>query len=267
MKGIHGLILAIGLGIAGALLNFAYLTKRSSDVKIVSFTGVKEDKTIGRGEPLTEENLEQVDIPKRWVGKLEDYAILWSARQTVLGRRVWRALEGGSLLLRSDLKTPPQELVFGVNMPPGVEERAIGVPIDTRKFVMSLVQPGDMVSFIVSATRAGSPTLADDPAKAATADKADPKGTPAVAAGRPQPRDTVDKCGPFKVLSIGNRLGSYDVMAAAKIPQTQENVMTILVRYEGGKMDPEAARLMRILQQTNSQPLAYELHPRTQKQE
>jgi hypothetical protein len=234
---------------------------------MVSFAGVKEDKMIGRGEALTEENLEQVDIPKRWVGKLEDYAVLWSARQTVLGRRVWRALDGGSLLLRSDLKTPPQELVFGVNLAPGVEERAVGVPVDTRKFVMSLVQPGDQVSFILSAGRPEAPTLADDPAKAAAAGKPDPKGGPVVIATRPQPRDTVEKCGPFKVLSIGNRLGSYDVMMAAKIPQTQEGVMTILVRYEQDKPEAQYAKLLRYLQQTNSQPLAYELHPRTAKQE
>jgi len=73
--------------------------------------------------------------------------------------------------------------------------------------------------------------------------------------------------GPFKVLSIGNRLGSADVMQAARIPQMQENVMTIRVRIENGKMEPEAARLMRFLEQTNSRPLAYVLHPRTEKQE
>jgi hypothetical protein len=133
---------------------------------------------------------------------------------------------------------------------------------------MSLVQPGDLVSFIVSAGWPGSPTLADDPPKAAAAGKPDPKGGPGVIAARPQPRDGVEKCGPFKVLSIGNRLGSYDVMMAAKIPQSQENVMTILVRYyEGDKMDPEAAKLIRILQQTGAQPLAYELHSRTEKKE
>jgi hypothetical protein len=267
MKGIHGLILAIVLGIAGALFNFAYLANRSRDVEKVAFIGVKEDKIVGRGEPLIEESLEPVEIPRRWMGKLEDYAVLWSARQTVLGRRVWRALEGGSLVLRADLKTPPRELVFGVNLPQSIEERAVGVPIDTRKFVPSLVQPGDLVSFIVSATRGESPTPADDPAKAAAPGKADPKGTPAVAASRPQSRDTVDVCGPFKVLSIGNRLGSYDVMLAARISQTQENVMIILVKIENGKMEPEAARLMRIIEGANSKPLGYLLHPRNQKQE
>ena len=48
MKGIHGLILAIGLGIAGALFNFAYLANRSRDVEKVvdaEYTEVKDKKT------------------------------------------------------------------------------------------------------------------------------------------------------------------------------------------------------------------------------
>jgi len=267
MKGIHGLILAIGLGIAGALFNFAYLASRSRDVEKVAFIGVKEDKIIGRGEPLSEDNLEPVEIPRRWVGKLDEYAVLWSARQTVLGRGVSRPLEGGSLLLRADLKTPPRELSFGANLAPGMQEVAYWVPIDTRRLVPSLIHPGDMVSFIVSASRGDSPTLAAEARRADPPGKADPKAAPAAAPARPPSRDVVDLCGPFKVLSIGNRLGTQDVMQAAKIAQTQENVMTIAVKIENGQMEPEAARLVRVIEQTGSKPLGYILHSRSQKQE
>ncbi len=268
MKGIHGLILAIGLGIAGALFNFAYLAQRSKDVEKVSFIGVKADKAVGLGELLTEDAVEPVDIPRRSVGRLEDYAVLWSARQTVFNRGVARPLEGGSLLLRSDLKTPPRELEFGRNLAPGVEERAIGVPIDTRKFVPSLIQPGDQVSFIVSASRPGSPTLAAPKAeKAAPAGKSDSKLAPIAPAGPAPAGDGVELCGPFTILAIGNRLGSFNVMQAAKVAQAQENVMTISVKIENGQMDPKAARLLRILEQTGSKPLAYLLHPRSEKPE
>lgn len=266
MKGIHGLILAIGLGTAGALFNFAYLASRSRDVEKIAFIGVKEDKVVGRSEPLTEENIEPVEIPRRWVGKLEEYAILYSARPTVLGRRPWRPLEGGSLLLRSDLKTPPQELSFGTNLPPGAEERAYFVPIDTRRLIPSLVQPGDLVDFIISASPLGSPTLAAAP-KPVPAGKGEPKGEPAVAAARPAPRDSVDLCGPFRILSIGNRLGSRAVMAAAKVQQAQENVLTIALKIENGKVEPEGARLMRVLEQSGSKPLGYLLRPRSEKGE
>ena len=262
MRGIHGLILAMGLGIAGAIFNFAYLANRSRDVEKIAFVGIKADKVVGRGEPLVEENLEPVEIPRRWVGNLGNFAVKWEARATVTGRRVWRTLEGGSLLLLADLKNPPQELVFGQNLPQGTEERAWGVPIDTRRFVASLVQPGDMVDFLVTGSRAEFPTLAlpgkgpAEPAKVASA----------AAAPHGQPGDGVEIIGPFKVLSIGNRLGNADVMQAAKIQQFQENVMMIAVRYENGKLQPNAARLLRIIDQTNSRPLIYQLHSRTQKQ-
>jgi hypothetical protein len=265
MKGIYGLIVAIGLGIAGALFNFAYLVRGSQDVEKIAFIGVKEDKIIGRGEPLSEDNLEPLEIPKRWVGKLDVYAVLWSARQTVLGRGVSRPLEGGSLLLRSDLKTPPRELNFGTNLPQGVEERAYFVPIDTRRLITPLVQPGDQVEFIVSVLPDGPPTLAEAP-KADPPGKADPKGGRAVAA-RPPSRDVVDLCGPFRVLSIGNRLGSHDVMQAAKIAPTQENVMTIALKIENGKVEPEGARLMRVIEQTGSKPFGYLLRARVEKKE
>jgi hypothetical protein len=44
------------------------------------------------------------------------------------------------------------------------------------------------------------------------------------------PSTTVEDIGPFKVLSVGNRLGDAAVMRAAKIPQTQENIINILVQ-------------------------------------
>jgi hypothetical protein len=262
MRGIHGLILAIGLGIAGAIFNYAYLAKRSEHLAKVAFVGIKQDKIVGRGEPLTEDAIEPVEIPALWVGNLANFAVKWEARATVTGRRVWRTLEGGSLLLLADLKTPPQELAFGQNLPTGTDEVAWGVPIDTRRFVVPLLQPGDMVDFLVSGSRAEFPTLAQ-PGKG----PAEPgKVAPAAAPSPGQPADGVEIIGPFRVLSIGNRLGSSEVMQAARIQQAQENVLTIAVRYENGKPQPAAVRLFRIIEQANSRPLICQLHSRTQKQ-
>lgn len=277
MKGIHGLLLAIGLGIAGALFNFAYLAKRSRDVDLVGFVGIKKDKVVGQGDVLTEDKVEKVEIPRRWVGNLIQYAVPWESRSTAIGFRVWRPLEGGTLLLQSDWKSPPQELVFGQDLPEGAAEGAIGVPIDSRRFVPSLVQPGDLVSFILPAMR--EPSLADDlPAKAAPsktnpASKANPAGPsdakpqPAPQVRKPNPAYAVEIVGPFKVLSVGNRLGSPQVMMAARVPQMLENVMTISIRLENGKPEPKAARLLSVLDQSNFKPLAYMLHPRTTRRE
>ena len=176
------------------------------------------------------------------------------------------------------METPPAQLSFGQNVKAGVEERAMGVPIDTRRVVPSLVEPGDMVTFIVPGSGLETPTPAsgdDEPGKADGGSpspsvkpepgKAEPaktsplKPTPAWSASRP-PSGTPDLIGPFKVLSMGNRLGSTEVMRANRIPQSQENVMLILVHVEKDKnnkwrLEPEAEKLERILEESNNRPL------------
>jgi len=57
------------------------------------------------------------------------------------------------------------------------------------------------------------------------------------------------------------------VMRAARITPTQENVMTIALKIENGKVEPEGSRLMRVIEQTGSKPLGYLLHARTEKRE
>lgn len=268
MKGIQGLIIAIGLGIVGAIFNFAYLGSKARELETVDFIGIKSDVTVARGERLSEAHLDRVAIPHNAVHNLKDYAYLYSDRNTVVGQAVWRVLEGGSILLRNDLKTPPQELTFGQDVKPGVEELALGVPIDSRKLVPSLIVPGDTVSFVVS--QIGGPTLAPTPAPAPGSSPSasdSERLTPTAAAPnlRPGISGNVELIGPFKILSLGNRLGSPDVMRASRTPQVQENVMMILVRKEGGQLEPEAVKLLKLLDETNSRPLGYLLHPRTQK--
>ena len=51
MKGIQGLIIAIGLGIAGALFNFAYLYSRAQKDEAEDFIGIDPKVTVARGEP------------------------------------------------------------------------------------------------------------------------------------------------------------------------------------------------------------------------
>lgn len=263
MKGIRGLLLAIGFAIAGALVNFVYLAQKSRDVERVAFIGIKPEVEIHPAEMLLDEHLTKVEIPASAVGNLKDFAYLYESRQTVVGERVPRAIPGGSLLLRHDLTTPPRGgLVLGEDARPGVEERAMGVPIDSRKIVPSLVNPGDLVSFLAPSGPAG-PTLAVEPAKVEPGTPA-PAVAPRATAGRSGSPGGVEMIGPFRILSIGNRLGSAEVMKASKapLPQLQENVMMILVRVENGALEPEAVRLVKLLDESDSRPLAYLLHPR-----
>ena len=260
MKGMQGLILAIGLGIAGAMFNWAYLNSRAPDVATEAFVGIRSDVTVERGERLLEEHLEPVLVPRQAVGNLDQFAVLYADRKTVVGMNVWRTLPGGSLLLRDDLKTPPQDLNFGETVRQGVEERAVGIPVDTRTFVPALVNPGDFVSFVTSNARIGVPTPASAESEELNSRELSPTPDP-VALPRTAD-DGLEIIGPFKVLSLGNRLGSAEVMRAARLPQVQENVMTILVRVENGKLEAPAAKLLKMIEATGFRPVAIMLHPR-----
>jgi Flp pilus assembly protein CpaB len=241
MKAIHGLVIAVGLGIAAAFFNFAYLNFKSTKAEKEYFIGVKPNVTINRGDRLSEENLAPIGIPKGSVGNLDKFAIRYDDLETVKGMNVWRTLNDSALLLRDDLRTPPQEL----DLKEG--ERAMWIPIDSRAFVPSLVEPGDLVDFIVSTSLIAQPTPA--------VPESDPQGASPVPVPGPTPmgstRGKTEIIGPFKVLALGNRLGSSDVMKAARIPQTQENVMAISAKEVNGKLEEQAQKLWNILQSTN----------------
>ena len=128
MKGIHGLIVAVVLGLAGAAANFYYLNTEAQKKDMVAFIGIKKGVILGRGDRLTEDNLVKVEIPANHVGNLKDYACLWEERIGVKDRPVWRTLdssntEGGSLLLRSDLTDAAQGTGIGQGRTGGIHRR------------------------------------------------------------------------------------------------------------------------------------------------
>ncbi|MGA2032692.1 MAG: hypothetical protein ABSG68_10570 [Thermoguttaceae bacterium] len=239
MKGMQGLAIAVALGICGAVLNLAYLASRARDVENVSFIAVKADASIARGETLSLDKLEAVHIPQRHVGNLTDIAILYKDLPTVENQNVCRAIAGGALLLRGDLKTPVPELELGPN------EKAMSIPMDTSKFVPALIVPGeDEVSFVLSGPRVLLPIRAAAPgASPAPAPTPDPSTSEDPGAAAP-----IELVGPFKILALGNRLGNPEVFRAAKIPQVQENVMTIAVKVDhDGQLEPQAQKVWRMV--------------------
>ena len=196
MKGVQGVIVAMGLGTVGALLNWAYLAGRSSQDAIVSFVGIKEGQAVNRGEALRDEHLVELQIPERWVGNLRDFAVLWAAKETVIGRPVWRTLSGQCLLLSDDLKTPPEQLKLDEG------EEIMWIPVESRAFVPALISPGDRVMFLVPRLTPALPgNTAGSPAAHSSAAK------PGDDASQAEP-GTTREMGPFQVRTLGNRLGS-----------------------------------------------------------
>jgi hypothetical protein len=262
MSGIKGLILAVGLAIAGAISNYAYLASRSQDLETVRFIGIKPEVTVNRGDRLQEDQLQEVSIARANAGNLVKFAEPYESLRSVVGCPVYRTLEGGSLLLRTDTKTPPAELIFGDQTQPGVEEVAMGVPIDSARIVPSLIKPGDLVSFIAVKGISREPTPAPAAVAASGAAALVPTAaeSEAFASGR-----QIERIGPFRVLSLGTRLGSSDVARAARQNTVQENVMMVGVRIENGRFEAKALRLLELMEQSGSRPLGYVLHAPPQK--
>ncbi len=246
MKSVSGLIIAIGLGLAGAVLNWMYLEQESSQIEKVNFVGVRQ--RINRGDPIREDALVAMPYPRSMAHGLEEFYILWDARQTVVGRTANRPYGEGDVVLRQDLKAPPPELKLRDK-----NERAMWIPVDTTTFVPSLVVPGNDVSFLVSRTLpGGGPTLAVPP----DGETSEPEP--------PRPAGGTEVIGPFTVLALGNRLGSAEVMQAAKIPQLQENVITVRVKMEGDRLEPKAQKLWDLLRATNFRQVGVLLHPQAE---
>jgi hypothetical protein len=238
MKNIYGLLLALGLGVAGGVFNWAYLRSESQNMVMTSFIGLAKD--VERGHRLGESDLVAISIPKDSVGNLDEYGIRWSARQSVIdGEPITRFRKAGSLLVREDMGTPPPEIKLGTN------ERVLWIPVDARTFVLSMVVPGDQVSFLVPSTPSGVKSIVD---------AGDPVASPPQPAAAPEGPATL---GPFTVLSLGNRLSSPEALKAAKVPQLQENVVGIKVRVDENEklQDPLAAKLVSVLYSTNYRPL------------
>jgi hypothetical protein len=252
MKGSTALTVAAILGLGGAALNWYYLSVKSRDVEKIEFIGIRDGVTIHPGDRFTEDKLVPVAIPKSGAGELPHFAVLYSDRSTVIGMPAVRLLTGGELLLEQDLRTPPATMALTRE-----NERAMWIPVDTRTFVPSLVNPGDMVSFLVG----DGPTPATPQEQNPESSEENGFSQPSLPAMSPGAR--AELIGPFRVLSLGNRLGSADVLKASGLPQLQENVMTISVTVQGDKLEPKAAKLWNLLRASGFRQAGVILHPRT----
>jgi hypothetical protein len=253
MKNVYGLLFALALGVAGGLLNWTYLARKSRDLERVAFVGVKQGVVLRPGDVFRAEDLEPVYFPKERVGNLIDYGVLYTQVSTVQGTAVSREIDGGQLVLDKDLTTVPPE-------PRQLEsdEREIGIPVDTRTFVPSLYRAGDLISFIVPKTGRMQPT------PAAAVEDAIEDNDPAL-----QPTPTAvaaaagtETIGPFEIRTIGNRVASTDLSQARRLPQVQENVVNIIVKVQGDDLEPRAQKLLALMLNANVRQFAVLGHPR-----
>ncbi|HUY90521.1 MAG TPA: hypothetical protein VMV10_17420 [Pirellulales bacterium] len=244
MKGMPGLASALILGLLAAGLNWFYLDRKAREFEKVSFVSIAPDTLVHPGETFDRSHFAEMPVPEVAARKLEGVAVLWKDLDTVVGMNAVREFSGDELLLRKDLETPPAELELAE------DERALWIPVDQKNFVASLVIPGDEVDFLMP-RRA---TIATNPGAPQTPTPANPAGA--------SPGGRTQIIGPFKVLSIGNRLGKTNVLNAARVPQLQENIITVRVKMSGAYLDEDAERLLDAMQATNYREVGVLLRPR-----
>lgn len=240
MKGVQGLLLSLGLGLAGAVCNWFYLERLAGKEAKVSFIGIKADAQVNIGDPLLDSHLVKVDIPKSAVGNLDQVAPLWGLKSTVAGQTTSRSYRGGELVLMQDLRTPGAK---DLNDKLGKEEVAVWLPIDSRTFNSMRVNPDDEVTFVLPRVGMGgaSPTPISNQGGGAANN---------------------DYVGPFRILELGSRTGRPEVQKAAGSRQGNENVLAIVAKFTGGHLEPKAERVVEYLRASKSQGLQVILHPK-----
>jgi hypothetical protein len=236
MKGVPGLLLAIGLGIAGAFASWFYLAQKTRELDQIEFMAIAPDREINSGHQFVREDFHPVPIPARNIGNLERVAMKWDMLSTIVGTRARKAYAPSELFLNRDVTTPPDT---DIRNQLGDNESLFWVPVDSRTTVTSLLNAGNIVSFIVP--RKGGPT-------------------PLGATPNPAAAQMTEIIGPFRIVSLGNRQGSAEAMRAAGIAPMQESTVGIAVKIVKGQIDENSQKLADALRMSNNQQVQVLLH-------
>lgn len=247
MKGVPGLVVSVVLGLVGAFCGWFYLNQEARQLEMIEFIGIADNVQINPGDRFKEEHLIKVSIPRINVGNLEKAAPLYRDISTVVGKSAIRSHLAGEILLYQDLRTAPSMTLAELL---GESEVARSITVDTRTFVPPLVVAGrDFVSFIIPSPTRPMPTPLP----------ADGTGGAPVVGGAGPPSD-LEVVGPFRVIGLGNRLGSSETLRAAGVSQVQESVMTIGLKFENNRFDDMGRKLEAAVQRIGNQPLGVLVH-------
>jgi hypothetical protein len=245
MKGAPGLLFAIGLGIVGAFCNWLYLANKGKQLEMVDFIAIAEDVKINPGDKFNEAQFMPLSIPQNAVGNLDKVAVFWKDRATVVGETATKSYSPGEILLQRQIRTPPEMDIKRLLLP---DETLLWIPVDTRTFVPALVNAGDHVKFIVPRLALATPAAEGDENE--NPDKRPPSSTELI--------------GPFRILALGTRLGSPEVLRAAGVTASQENIMAVAIKMVGPKFDEfdeKGQKILDYLRTTNNQQVQVILLP------
>jgi hypothetical protein len=238
MKGVPGLLIALGLAIIGGLCNWFYMAQKSRELDLVQFVGVTEGG-IKRGDVIQGGNLTPIPIPLRYALRIKAAAPTYGDISTIVGMTAYRDFQGGEIILTQDLQTPPNN---EMKRDLGADEVAIWVNVDTRGFVPQFFSGGDEVSFIVPAVGPRPAASVSNPGQITD-----------------QPTEVI---GPFFILALGSRRGSAERSSAAGISSgASEGVIAIRVKkVSETQLDEKAQQLLSRLRLSGNQALGLVMH-------
>ena len=237
MKGVPGLLIAVGLAIAGGLCNWFYMAQKSAELDLIQFVGVAE-AGIKQGDTIQASNLTPIPIPLRYAQRLKEVAPTYNDISTVVGMTAYRDFQRGELVLTQDLKTPPNN---DLKRDLGIDEVAIWINVDSRGFVPQFFSGGDEVSFIVAAAGGHQTSNASQPGQMI--------------------EQSTEVIGPFYILALGNRRGTAERAKASGMSQSSESVIAIRVKKVADKqLDEKAQLLLSRLRLSGNQALGLVMH-------
>jgi len=237
MRGLPGLLIAVGLGIVGAICNWYYLSRQAAQMEKVAFVALNGDAQLNLGDRFADDHFMQVQLPSNNLGNLQEVGILWRDKASVIGLAATKAYRGNEILLWQDLQTP-SDRDFSELL--AENEVARWVPVDGSSFIPERVSPGNLISFLFNQA-VGSPTPGNS-------------NNPTLQTAG----STI--IGPFRILSLGARTGDRNQRQAyTRSSSGKETLIGISFKVTEGALDPEAEKLFQILG-NNAAPPSVILH-------
>jgi len=232
-----GLLIALSLALVAGVLNWKYLEGITKDVEMVSFVSIKDNVTIEAGTRFAEEHLTSLEIPKRSVGSLYDSAVLYEDRHAVVSQTALQNFQGGQVVLHQDLRTAAKK----INFDPATEEVHF-VPVGGA-FIDSLFNPDDMVNFSIAAPRKA--TLRNEPPPQVKKKTTDEQWQESLNGAQVEiEQGPIEFFGPFRIVSIGGRLGSYEVNRATNRRASQAKTIGIAIKKKNGQLESKGKALI-----------------------
>jgi hypothetical protein len=210
MSSLMKLFVPILLGVAAGGINWFVMTVKTSPR---SFVAVSED--VKAGERFDEDKLKKLPVSGD-VASLSETAVPWEHRAVLLDRTSHRDLVKGDLVLWRDSSPPTVALAARE------DEMALSISLEGIGFVPRLLIVGDEVGFLIGKHARGKG-----------------KAEPAVPERPPEDAE-FEYVGPFRILSVGERIGRKSADEPGDGRDNDNKVITVAIQLQGPDRTPDA---------------------------